>query len=313
MQYTLNGATNTYYFHRNPMGDVVGIYDLNNNLVAKYLYDAWGNFTISGNSAIAKANPIRYRGYYYDEDTGLYYCNARYYSPMWRRFISPDDTSYLDPSSVNGLNQYCYCGNDPVSLSHSFSSNASVAPTPQSLMAQSNALNNSIRKPTKMRIGHSKSNNVLMKHHTTSFVSNALIGGFFGNFSYTVTKQLNEAEGFYYYGNVGNGWASYGVGMNWGDWYGMNVYVSENIGIGTSAQLTPWFTFGAELSLLEGVSLSTGIISGNTTHEISANIGWGTIAGAYAFAKAMAFFPSPGARALAGALACLIFIVDLFD
>jgi hypothetical protein len=54
-------------------------------------------------------------------------------------------------------------------------------------------------------------------------------------------------------------------------------------------------------------------ISGNTTHEISANIGWGTIVGAYAFAAAMAFVPAPGARALAGALACMIFIVDIFD
>ena len=70
------------------------------------------NCTISGETtdiAVAQANPIRYRGYYYDEDTGLYYCSARYYSPKWRRFISPDDTAYLDPSSVNGLNQYCYC------------------------------------------------------------------------------------------------------------------------------------------------------------------------------------------------------------
>ena len=75
-----------------------------------------GNCTISGNTTVAKANPIRYRGYYYDSETGLYYCNARYYSPKWRRFISPDDTAYLDPSSVNGLNQYCYCGNDPENL-----------------------------------------------------------------------------------------------------------------------------------------------------------------------------------------------------
>ena len=52
--------------------------------------------------------------YYSDDDTGLYYCNARYYSPKWRRFISPDDTAYLDPESVNGLNLYCYCNNDPV-------------------------------------------------------------------------------------------------------------------------------------------------------------------------------------------------------
>ena len=86
-------------------------------MVAKYLYDAWGNCTISSestNTAVAAANPIRYRGYYYDDDTGLYYCNARYYSPKWHRFISPDDTAYLTPESVNGLNLYCYCNNDPV-------------------------------------------------------------------------------------------------------------------------------------------------------------------------------------------------------
>ena len=77
-----------------------------------------GNCTISGNTTVAKANPIRYRGYYYDDDTGLYYCNARCYSPKWRRFISPDDTAYLDPYSVNGLNQYCYCGNDRSTIRH---------------------------------------------------------------------------------------------------------------------------------------------------------------------------------------------------
>ena len=60
--------------------------------------------------------PIRYRGYYYDEDTKLYYLNARYYSPEFRRFISPDDTSYLDSENVNGLNLYCYCNNDPVNF-----------------------------------------------------------------------------------------------------------------------------------------------------------------------------------------------------
>ena len=87
--------------------------------MAKYIYDAWGNCTIAGettNNALAHANPIRYRGYYYDDDTGLYYCNARYYSPKWRRFISPDDTAYLDPENVNGPNLYCYCNNDPVNF-----------------------------------------------------------------------------------------------------------------------------------------------------------------------------------------------------
>ena len=74
------------------------------------------NCTISGNTTVAKANPIRYRGYYYD-DTGLYYCNARYYSPKWRRFISPE-TSALNPYVVNGLNAYVYANNDPVNIMH---------------------------------------------------------------------------------------------------------------------------------------------------------------------------------------------------
>ena len=96
-----------------------GIVNTSGTVVARYLYDAFGNCTIASsttNTAVANANPIRYRGYYYDDDTGLYYCNARYYSPKWRRFISPDDTAYLDPESVNGLNLYCYCNNDPVNL-----------------------------------------------------------------------------------------------------------------------------------------------------------------------------------------------------
>ena len=59
-------------------------------------------------------NVIGYRGYYLDSETGCYFLNARYYSPEWRRFISPDDTAYLDPKNVNGLNLYCYCGNDPI-------------------------------------------------------------------------------------------------------------------------------------------------------------------------------------------------------
>ena len=117
MVHTVGSIASTYYFQRNLQGDVVAIYDTNGTLKAKYLYDAWGNCTIASETTsydVANANPIRYRGYYYDDDTGLYYCNARYYSPKWRRFISPDDTAYLDPKSSNGLNLYCYCCNDPV-------------------------------------------------------------------------------------------------------------------------------------------------------------------------------------------------------
>ena len=115
MDYTANGQTNTYYFQRNLLGDVVGIYNTSGTKVGGYVYDAWGNCTITLNTnGIASLNPIRYRGYYYDTETGLYYLNARYYSPEWRRFISPDAAEYIDPETPNGLNLYAYCNNDPV-------------------------------------------------------------------------------------------------------------------------------------------------------------------------------------------------------
>ena len=110
-----SGTTTTYYFQRNLLGDVIGIYNTSGTKVSGYAYDAWGNCTITLNTnGIATKNPIRYRGYYYDEVSGLYYLNARYYSPTWLRFISPDDTAYLELESVNGLNLYTYCNNDPV-------------------------------------------------------------------------------------------------------------------------------------------------------------------------------------------------------
>ena len=117
VQYTNGANINDYYFLRNLQGDVIAIYDTNGAKVVSYSYDAYGNCTIDSSTTdydLAHANPIRYRSYYYDEATKLYYLNARYYSPEFRRFISPDDTAYLDPESVNGLNLYCYCNNDPV-------------------------------------------------------------------------------------------------------------------------------------------------------------------------------------------------------
>ena len=112
-----NGATaNSYYYRRNLQGDVIAIYDASGSRKVEYAYDAYGNCSIVYGSShdLARRNPIRYRGYYYDRETNLYYLNARYYNPEWRRFISPDDTAYIAPDTPNGLNLYCYCNNDPV-------------------------------------------------------------------------------------------------------------------------------------------------------------------------------------------------------
>ena len=116
VRYLYNGIGNRYFYIRNLQGDVVAICDTNGVIQAEYAYDAYGNckVTNSTNYNLAYYNPIRYRGYYYDRETGLYHLNARYYNPEWRRFISHDLSAYLDPESANGLNLYCYCHNNPI-------------------------------------------------------------------------------------------------------------------------------------------------------------------------------------------------------
>ena len=68
----------------------------------------------SYNENVLKLNPFRYRGYYFDEETKLYYLINRYYDPETGRFLSADDVSYLDPETIGGLNLYAYCNNNPV-------------------------------------------------------------------------------------------------------------------------------------------------------------------------------------------------------
>lgn len=124
--YTLhsNGTTSRAVYHAltNAQGDVVALYNSAGNLVAQYEYDAWGN-TLSIKDAlgvaitawynIAVANPIRYRGYYYDADLGLYYLQSRYYDSTIGRFINADGTLNGN-GDVLGFNMFAYCGNNPV-------------------------------------------------------------------------------------------------------------------------------------------------------------------------------------------------------
>ena len=102
---------------KNIQGDVTAIIDEQGKIVAEYSYDAWGVCTIiSSVGGVAELNPIRYRGYYYDQDVGLYYLKTRWYDPEVGRFVNMDDISILDISrhQINGLNLYAYCGNDPI-------------------------------------------------------------------------------------------------------------------------------------------------------------------------------------------------------
>ena len=104
-----------FYYVKNAFGDVTTVVDWYGDVFAKYVYDAFGNCTITQDTnGIGTHNPIRYRSYYYDTETGLYYLKTRYYDPEIGRFISPDSTKYLDPESIHGLNLYAYCLNNPV-------------------------------------------------------------------------------------------------------------------------------------------------------------------------------------------------------
>ena len=112
-----NSAENTeknYLYRKNLFGDITEIIDESGALVYEYTYSAFGKSDKEEETGIGAKNPFRYRGYYYDDETGLYYLKSRYYDPETGRFITIDDTSYLDPDTINGLNLYAYCGNNPV-------------------------------------------------------------------------------------------------------------------------------------------------------------------------------------------------------
>ncbi|MBQ9714429.1 MAG: hypothetical protein IJV83_03820 [Clostridia bacterium] len=107
---------NMYFYRKDVQGNIVAIVDSSGWLMVEYNYDAWGRHTCFDESTInlGVANPFRYRGYYYDVETGLYFLKTRYYDPEIGRFMSIDGIEYLDPETINGLNLYAYCNNNPV-------------------------------------------------------------------------------------------------------------------------------------------------------------------------------------------------------
>ena len=109
-----SGSNVTGYYMTTQQGDITRIEDVNGNVLATYEYDAWGKL-ISSSGSLATINPLRYRGYYYDTETELYYLSNRYYDPKVSRFINADSTDAV--LSANGLydqNLFVYCDNNPV-------------------------------------------------------------------------------------------------------------------------------------------------------------------------------------------------------
>ena len=105
-----------YYFRKNIFGDIIEVFAADGTSVATFVYDAYGK-VLTESGTMASKVPFRYRGYYYDQETRLYYLQSRYYDPATGRFISSDSIEYLDPAVIYGLNLYAYCGNNPVNYS----------------------------------------------------------------------------------------------------------------------------------------------------------------------------------------------------
>ena len=97
----------------NLQGDVVQIIDANGVMQAEYIYSPWGE-VISAEGDLAEINPLRYRGYYYDSETGFYYLQSRYYDPENHRFINADTYASTDSGNSIASNMFAYCGNNPI-------------------------------------------------------------------------------------------------------------------------------------------------------------------------------------------------------
>ena len=108
-----------YFYRKNLFGDILGILDSHGTELVKYEYNSWGkllNLTDYSSNGLGRRNPFRFKGYYYDEEPGMYYLNSRYYDPETGRFVSADDVEFVggSPIILTDRNLYVYCENNPI-------------------------------------------------------------------------------------------------------------------------------------------------------------------------------------------------------
>ena len=111
---TIRGIT--YFYVRNVQGDIIALVDADGKVVVQYTYDSWGKVVaVTGELAdtVGVQNPFRYKGYYYDNETGMYYLKSRYYDAEIKRFICAD--GYFSTGvGKHDCNMFLYCNNNPI-------------------------------------------------------------------------------------------------------------------------------------------------------------------------------------------------------
>ena len=122
MIYKHGQTTELYYYVLNAQGDVIALLNADGTLAASYNYGAWGNYSVHDKDGkkttdatfIGHINPLRYRGYYYDRETRLYYLQSRYYDFANCRFINADTFATTDANGFLSANMFAYCENNPI-------------------------------------------------------------------------------------------------------------------------------------------------------------------------------------------------------
>jgi len=272
-----------YFYLKNAQGDILGLVDTSGNQVVAYTYDAWGKLLTSNGSlasTLGKANPFRYRGYVYDEETGLYYVSSRYYDPETCRFLNADSVISGTGKSVQGYNLFEYCNNNPVNKSDStgawpnWINNAASAITTAAKKVAS-AVTNAVNS---IKSSFSPVNHV-EKTHVTTPTAMLDLGTLFGKvgFSSTVTKQDKEPGLVHSASDIGNDASKYSAGINIVGWLGADVGVSSEINAFVSAQVTPW-VHGEVSAGIDGIGAVIGFDVGDTSFDFELKGGWGLIA-----------------------------------
>lgn len=196
------GSTTVYYVY-NLQGDVIGLVDASSGkVVATYDYDAWGNCVSVNNvsgSTIGNDNPFRYRGYYFDSETGFYYVTSRYYNPEIGRFVNAD--SQLNTASgVLGYNQFTYCNNNPVNETDSYGTRSLKS----TLKKIGSWINRCYRHVLEVKYVNFEKRNMSGYYSTGAIAST---GGASGNSTYLYTKNS------FTIGNTSSPSSTYGVGI----------------------------------------------------------------------------------------------------
>ena len=151
LPYAMKYNGTVYYYITNLQGDVMHIVNASQNIVTSYEYDSYGK-VISATGTLANVNPLRYRGYAYDWETGFYYLQSRYYDPTVARFINADGYASAGQELL-GKNMFAYCKNNPITmvddsgsfaLTAAFVTNATVVAVSAIIAGVSNAISTAV-------------------------------------------------------------------------------------------------------------------------------------------------------------------------